>query len=241
VELLRSRIPLRVEEVRFADSDGVHRTPEIGGAGGGRGTVARNCFVDSAAFRASPMSGRNVVVHRSRSCGKIPGRANAFYAKAQRLRGAKKAIVHCGPCALAALREIVYFFTAPQGAKEITSMAGSAPVHRGSSSICAFCRGAPWGALGQGKPSPYKTCLAAAPPRGTTGFSFPSPRPSLLDLSPGTQPSCPSRVQEITWLGTALLVQCPHRGNERAVWKLLPSQCERPSPAFHGRSFDSGI
>jgi hypothetical protein len=28
-----------------------------------------------------------------------------------------------------------------------------------------FCRGTPRGALGQGKPSPYKTCLVAAPPR----------------------------------------------------------------------------
>jgi hypothetical protein len=34
--------------------------------------------------------------------------------------------------------------------------------------LCAICKDAPWGALGQGKPSPYKTCLATAPPRYTT-------------------------------------------------------------------------
>jgi hypothetical protein len=34
VKFLPSLIPLLVQEVRFADSDGVHRTPEIGGVRG---------------------------------------------------------------------------------------------------------------------------------------------------------------------------------------------------------------
>jgi len=34
VKFLRSLIPFLVQEVRFADSDGVHRTPEIGGVRG---------------------------------------------------------------------------------------------------------------------------------------------------------------------------------------------------------------
>jgi hypothetical protein len=35
-------------------------------------------------------------------------------------------------------------------------------------SVCDLCRGAPWGAQGQGKPSPYKTRLVAALPRCAT-------------------------------------------------------------------------
>jgi hypothetical protein len=50
----------------------------------------------------------------TRSCEVIPGRAKAFHAKAQRIEGAKKTklLFFTSPCALASLREIVYFFIA---------------------------------------------------------------------------------------------------------------------------------
>jgi hypothetical protein len=53
------------------------------------------------------------LAHGARTCEKIPGRANAFHAKAQSMEGAKKTKQLFSPslCALASLREIVYFFT----------------------------------------------------------------------------------------------------------------------------------
>jgi hypothetical protein len=47
-----------------------------------------------------------------RSCEKIRGRGKTFHAKAPSRRGAKKAIILCGPCAFASWGEIVYFFPA---------------------------------------------------------------------------------------------------------------------------------
>ena len=56
------------------------------------------------------------------------------------------------------------------GRKQKVVLLSRLPQHVGQA--LAICRGTPWGALGQGKPSPYTTRLVAVPPRCATCFIY---------------------------------------------------------------------